>query len=152
MDAADQRVCELTREFFEIFPDYSLCRTLAANATDGVISRRQAIGHLSSKAWAQQKNQVMIDEKLDARTVEIGGGRTLIKDLSLRKILDLADQDLDLIIRFYLKHPYAHHRTFRSRWLPNWLRSFFLRVLIGNAQRRGIELNYGECFELLTLL
>jgi len=152
MEDSGRQVSELTREFFAIFPDYAFCRTLAANVLDGVTTRRQAVGHLSSKAWAQEKNQQAIKEKMDARTVEWQGRRLRIKDLSLRQILDLPDSILHEIIRFYLKHPHAHRRTFRSRWIPNWIRSFFLRVLIGNAQTRDLQLNYGECFELLTLL
>lgn len=152
MDTVDRRVDELTREFFAIFPDYSLCRTLAANTLDGLTSRRQAIGHLSSKAWTQEKNQAQIDEKLDGRTVQARTGRIRIRDLSLRQILDLPDEGLEEVVRFYLKHPYAHGRTLRTRWLPNWIRGFFLRALVGNAKSRGLELSYGECFDLLTLL
>ena len=152
MEDSSRQVSELTREFFTILPDYAFCRTLAANVLDGVTTRRQAVGHLSSKAWAQEKNRQVIKEKMDARTVEWEGQRLRIKDLSLRQILDLPNPVLEDIIRFYLKHPHAHRRTLRSRWFPNWLRSFFLRVLIGNAQTRGLKLDYGECFELLTLL
>ncbi len=152
METSSRKVSELTRDFFAIVPDYLFCRTLAANVLDGVTTHRQAIGHLSSKAWAQEKNHQAIEEKLDARAVEWEGNRLRIKDLSLRKILDLPDPLMDEIIHFYLKHPHAHRRTFRSRWLPNWIRSFFLRSLIGNAKARDLKLNYGECFELLTLL
>jgi hypothetical protein len=152
MDEDTRTISELTREFFAIFPDYAFCRTLAANVLEGVTTRRQAIGHLSSKAWAQQRNRQEIQEKLDARTLLVGERRVRIKDLSLRSILDLPDPLLDEVIRFYLKHPYAHGRTLRSRWLPGWIRGFFLRVLIGNARARNLRLDFGECFELLTLL
>ena len=152
MQSGIKTVPELTREFFSIHPDYGLCRTLAANVLEGVQTERQAVGHLSSKAWAHQKNQATIREKLDARSVEIAGRRVPLKSLSLRNILDQPDELLEEILAFYLKHPYAHGRTFRSRLLPNWLRGFFLRVLIGNAKTRGLSVDYGECFELLTLL
>ena len=152
MSAADKSYRDLIQEFFKLYPDYALCRTLAANVQERVTSHSQALEHLARKARASEQNREQIEEKLNARTVQIQGRAVLIRDLSLRRIVDLDDQELAQIVRFYFKHPFAHGRTRRSRFLPNWIRTFFLRSLLGNAKMRELDLEYSEYFDVLTLL
>ncbi|MFQ5738356.1 MAG: hypothetical protein ACE5JX_05045 [Acidobacteriota bacterium] len=152
MAESGKSVRQLTHEFFEYYPDYFLCRTLAENTRNDVTTYSQAIGHLSRKAWAWEKNRREIEEKLDRRVVHIQGRPVRIKDLSLRQIIHQEDAVLEQIIAFYFKHPYAHGRTWKSRLLPSWTRSFFLRVLLGHARQRGLELSYRTYFDIITLL
>lgn len=152
MSATGKSFREMVHEFFRLYPDYALCRTLAANVEEHVTSYAEAREHLARKARAWEMNRVEIEEKLNARTVQVEGCAVLIRDLSLRRIIDQDDDTLARIVRFYFKHPYAHGRTWRSRFLPNWVRTFFLRSLLGNAKMRKLDLEYGEYFDVLTLL
>ncbi len=143
---------ELTREFFRLFPDYQLSRTLAENVGDQVLTYPQALQQLARKRQAQSENWEVIEEKLEQRSVEQNERRLKLRDLTLRQILQLDDRAFEEVVRFYFKHPYAHRRTWRSRWAPRWLRSFFLRVLFGHAKGRNLSLDYPEYFEILRLL
>ncbi len=152
MAGGDKAVRDLTREFFRSFPDYHFCRTLAENIQEQVITYPQALQSLARKQEAQRENWETIQEKLDQRTVVQGGRRLLLKELTLRQVLQLDDEVLQEAIEFYFKHPYAHQRTWKHRWAPRWVRSFFLRVLFGHARSRRLDVNYEECFEILSLL
>ena len=144
---------ELIHEFFGYYPDYEFCRTLALNIEESVTDYQESIEILSRKAHAAEQNREAIAEKLDQRTVTIDGHPTTIKDLSLTRIIGLSDDRiLSEIVSFYLKHPYAHGRTRTTRLLPRWGRTLFLSALIGHAKRRGLELDYHACFDLLKLL
>lgn len=143
---------DLIRELFNVCPDYSFCRTLADNVQAGVTTRAAALGYAAQRAHAGETLRREIEERLDRRSIRSGVKAVPLKELSLREILDQDDGVLKEIVRFYFKHPFAHGRTRRSRWLPAWIRTFFLRVLLGNAKRRGLDLDYHECFEMLTLL
>lgn len=152
MGAEGRNVHELTREFFKYYPDYAFCRALAVNIKNNVTTYRNAIEMLARKSWTAEQNSGQIREKLDQRSVTINGQWVCIKDLSLRKIMDQPDNLLKEIADFYFKHPYAHGRTKRSRFLPRALRTLFLSILLGHAKRRGILLDYEAYFETLTLL
>lgn len=148
----DVPVGDLIRELFKVCPDYSFCRTLAENVREGITTHAAALGHAAQRARADETLRHEIEERLNRRSVHSKGKVVPLKDLSLREILDQDDAVLTDIVRFYFKHPFAHGRTRRSRWLPAWLRTFFLRALLGNAHRRQLDLDYSECFEMLTLL
>ncbi len=151
--ASAETVRELTRAFFQSYPDYFLCRTMAENVAEGVKSRTEALSDLAQKARASAQNSQQIEEMLNRKTITLGHGETvLLQQLKLREILDLDDQSLTEVVRFYCKHPYAHGRTRKSRLLPRWLRTFFLSALLGHAKNRSLDLDYGSCFELITLL
>ena len=143
---------ETIRRFFQIYPDYWLCRTLAENILEGTTTEAEALQILGTKAKASDENRGDIEEKLDRKTIPVRGQNVRVRSLSLRDILDLDDVGLQQVVQFYFKHPYAHQRTYRTRWLPNLLRTFFLRVLLGNARDRNLELNYRACFQILRLL
>ncbi len=150
--AEDVSVRDLTREFFRICSDYSFCRTLADNVRAGVTTHAAALGHAAQRAAAGETMRSEIEERLNRRSIQSKGRVVALKDLSLRQILDQDDDVLADIVRFYFKHPFAHRRTRESRWLPAWYRTLFLRSLLGNAMRRELDLEYGEFFEMLTLL
>jgi len=99
-----------------------------------------------------EKNQSEIEQKLDLQSIVIQGRPVPLKDLSLRRILQLDDSQLASVLKFYIKHPFAHGRTLRSRWVPGWIRSIFLRVLLGHAKNRNLDLNYPIYFEMLRVL
>ena len=75
---------QLTHEFFQYYPDYAFCRTLAFNIQNKVTSYRNAVGILAKKSWAAEQNQQQIEEKLNRRTIQIQNNLLKIKDLSLR--------------------------------------------------------------------
>jgi len=143
----------LIQEFFGYYPDYLLCRTLAFNVESNVTTHEQALEILVKKAGAAQQNQDYIEEKLALQKVSIDGKFILIRDLSLKQIVHGSDDKaLREILGFYFKHPYAHSRTKRTWLLPRWIRTFFLGALIGHAQSRGLDLDYGAYFEMLKML
>ena len=107
---------------------------------------------MAKKAKAAEQNQALIQEKLDLKTVSITGRPVRLKDLSLNQILKLNDQVLKEILVFYLKNPYSHGRTKRSRWLPRWVRTSFLSALLGHARSRGIQVDGEVDFEILRAL
>ncbi len=151
--ASAETVHELTREFFHFYPDYFLCRTMAENVAQGVKSRAEALADLSQKARASEQNAGEIEQMLNRRTIQRATGETLLlRHMKLRDVLDLDDEALAEVVRFYCKHPFAHGRTRKSRLLPRWYRTLFLSVLLGHAKRRELELDYGAGFELITLL
>ncbi len=152
MESAKNPVPELTQEFFSYYPDYLLCRTLAINVVNKNTTYAKAIDMMAKKARAAEQNQALIDEKLDLKTVSIAGRTVRLKDLSLNQILKLKDEVLKEILLFYLKSPYAHGRTKRSRWLPRWARTSFLSALLGHARSRGIQLDGEVDFEILRVL
>lgn len=150
MQSPSQR--QLVREFFHLYPDYSLCRSLAENIQVGVTTRSHAIEMLARKARAEKENQLEILDKLNKKVVRVRSQWVEVKNLALREIMDQPSDVLKEIVDFYFKHPYAHGRTLRTRFLPRVLRTIFLSVLLGHAKRRGIELDYESYFETLKLL
>lgn len=152
MRQEDRPLGEIIREFFQYHPDYAFCRTLAMNIKEGTATYGGAVEILTRKARASEQSREEIQEKLDRRTVEIGGRLARIKDLSLREAMRQDDRVLTQIVEFYFKHPYAHGRIKKTRLVPRWIRTFFLSVLVGHARRRGLDLEYGEYFEMLQLL
>ncbi len=149
---AKDSVRGMTREFFRTYPDYSFCRTLADNVRGQVTTYAQALQHLARRAQAADLHAAEIQAKLDRRTVTVGQRQVALKSLSLRRIVELEDLVLAQVVGFYFKHPFAHGRTYKSRWLPGWVRTFFLRALLGTARRRGLDLDYPQYFEILELL
>ena len=143
---------QLVREFFSIYPDYGLCRTLADNIAEEQTTHPDAIRFLSLKAQAAAENAEQIDQKLAAVSVSTKGGPVPLRTLGLADLMGLEAAPLKSVLEFYLKHPYAHGRCSRSRWRPALLRSFSLRVLVGHAKGRDIDLDYPAFFELLKLL
>lgn len=152
MSPGEKSTRELVREFFQYYPDYALCRAMAANVQSEITSYRTAVESLARKAGAEEQNRGQIEEKLDRRAVSIDGRRVRIKELSLRQAMNQPDEVLREILLFYFKHPYAHGRTHKSRLLPRILRTFFLSTLVGHARRRGLDLDYDEYCDMLTLL
>ncbi len=142
----------LTAEFFRDYPDYSFCRNLAVNVNKQLVSPANALALLAQKARAVQENRVEIERKLSTKTV-VAGDRTLrLCELSLAQVMHLEDNALREALEFYFKHPYAHGRTRRTRWLPRILRTFFLSAVVGHARSRNIELDYGGYFRMLKML
>lgn len=152
MKSVENRVGDLTREFFAYYPDYRLCNTLAVNVENGVTSYGDALSAMSGKARAAELNREAIAEKLNLRSVNVQGRTVRISELSLGEILRLDRETCRTVVDFYFKHPYAHGRTRKSRWWPRWFRTLFLSTILGHAKRNGIELDYGSCFEILKLL
>ena len=142
----------LVREFFRIFPDYGLCRTLAENIRERHTTYPEALRQLALKVETTRESQVQIEEQLDRRSIVSQGKTMRIKDLALRQISELDDNALGEVLDFYSKHPYAHGRCKKSWWMPSWIRSFPLRFLIAQARARGLKMEYSELFELLGLL
>ncbi len=152
MNSVEGRVRDLTGEFFAYYPDYRLCHTLAVNVENGVTSYLDALSAMSSKARAAELNREAIEEKLNLRSVSVQGRTVRISELSLGEILRLDLDTCRTVLDFYFKHPYAHGRTGKSRWRPRWSRTLFLSAILGHAKRKGIDLDYGSCFEILKLL
>lgn len=152
MKSVESKVRDLTREFFAYYPDYRLCTTLAVNVEKGVTSYGDALSAMSSKARAAELNREAIEEKLNLRSVDVQGRTVRISELSLGEILRLEPDTCRTVVDFYFKHPYAHGRTRKSRWLPRWFRTLFLSTILGHAKRNELELDYGDCFEILRLL
>ncbi len=142
----------LVREFFRVFPDYRLCRTLAENIREKHTTYPEALHQLALKVEATRENWLQIEEQLDRRFVASEGKTIRIKDLGLRQIQELSDNALREVLDFYSKHPYAHGRCKKSWWIPSWVRSFPLRFLIAQARARGLKMEYADLFELLGLL
>ncbi len=143
---------ELVQEFFRMFPDYRLCRTLAENIREKHTTYPEALHQLARKVETTRENGVRIERRLDRRCVTREGRRIRIKDLGLRQIPELSDDALREVVDFYAKHPYAHGRCKKSRWMPSWIRSFPLRFLIAQARARGLKMDYSDLSELLGLL
>lgn len=152
MASEEDRFRKLTHDFFRTYPDYPFCRTLAANIIDQVTTYESATAILAKKVQAAEQNRQQIDEKLDHYRVQINGQPVRVRDLSLGEIVRQEDHVLQEITAFYFKHPYAHGRTKKSRLLPQWIRTFSLRVLLGHARKRELELDYEACFDMLRLL
>ena len=152
MESEDERFRTLTHNFFQAYPDYAFCRTLAANIIDHVTTYESATAILAKRARAAEQNRQQIDEKLDHYKVEIHGQPDRVKDLSLGEIIRQEDSVLQEITNFYFKHPYAHRRTKKSRLLPRWIRTFFLSALLGHAKERELDLDYDDYFDMLRLL
>ena len=152
MESEEERFRTLTHDFFQAYPDYTFCRTLAANIIDHVTTYESATAILAKRARAAEQNRQQIDEKLDHHKVEIHGKPARVRDLSLGDILRQEDPVLREITNFYFKHPYAHGRTKKSRLLPRYIRTLFLSVLVGHAKHRGLDLDYDACFGMIRLL
>lgn len=152
MEPERHSVPDLTQEFFAYYPDYLLCRTLAINVVNNNTTYSVAINMMATKARAAEQNRTLIQEKLELTSISVGRRPVRLKDLSLHEILKLQDEVLKKIVVFYLKNPYAHGRTKRNRWLPRWIRSYFLASLLGHARNRGIQVNGEVDFEILKVL
>lgn len=152
MHSPESSIREMACELFGYYPDYLLCRALAENVQAGRLSLASAIQQLASRARAMERNRLEIQQKLDRQSILIGGQAVPIRKLSLRRIMRLGDPELESVVRFYCKHPFAHGRTFRSRWIPSWIRSFFLRAILGHAKNRNLPLDYRVCFDMLQVL
>lgn len=152
MDPRKRTIQSVARELFEYYPDYLLCKNLAQNVDENNVTLAMAIQSLAARASAAESHQREIDEKLNRQLAPWNGEEVLLKDLSLRQILTLEDGALADVVRFYFKYPYAHNRTRRSRWLPQWVRSFFLRVLLGHVKGRNLDLDYPTYFEMIKLI
>ncbi len=105
MESEDERVRTLTHDFFQAYPDYAFCRTLAANIIDHVKTHESATAILAKRARAAERNRQQIDEKLDHYKVDIHGQPGRVKDLSLGEIIRQEDPVLQEITNFYFKHP-----------------------------------------------
>jgi hypothetical protein len=152
MGSEEERLRTLTHDFFQAYPDYVFCRTLAANIIDHVTTYESATAILAKRARAAEQNRQQINEKLNHYKVEIHGQPDRVKDLSLGEIIRQEDPVLQEITNFYFKHPYAHRRTKKSRLLPRWIRTFFLSALLGHAKKRELDLDYDAYFDMLRLL
>ena len=152
MPGRDKSLRGLTHEFFGYYPDYLFCQTLALNVENGVTAYQDALDLLARKARAARENSNEIEERLDRRKINVGGRQVRIKELSLREIMGQDEAVLKEIAVFYLKHPYAHGRTRRIRFLPRWARTLFLSALFGHCKRHELDLDYNACFDLLRLL
>lgn len=152
MDPEKQTIQSVARELFEYYPDYLLCKNLAQNVHEKNLTLAMAIQNLAAKSSAAESHQEEIDEKLNRQFAPWNGEEVFLKDLSLRQLLTLDDGALAEVVRFYFKYPYAHKRTRRSRWLPQWVRSFFLRVLLGHAKGRNLDLDFQTYFEMVKLI
>ncbi|HEY2930129.1 MAG TPA: hypothetical protein VGK99_00155 [Acidobacteriota bacterium] len=143
---------EMIREFFQIFPDIQLCHASAQNVLAGITSYQQARELMWKKAEGEKLNHDAIEQRLDSKKVFFGSEWKILKELSLHNIIHLPDDAFREALIFYVKHPYAHSRIKRSRLLPRFLRTFFLRQLIGQAMIRKLPADYDEMFELMSLL
>lgn len=131
---------QLIREFFKIYPDYPLCKTLAQNLMDGVCSYDHAEQLIYGRASGAAQNREAIEEKLSSRKIEIGGEWHLLKEVSLDVLCRLPDESFRQAAEFYLKNPYAHGRVARPVWYrPVITRNRFLRLLWVEARHRGME-------------
>jgi len=142
----------LIQEFFRIFPDYLLCKTLVENIKENQTTYAEALRQLNLKVKAFYENRVQIKNQLNRRSVLVGNERIQIKDLRLLQMARLPNNALQEVLRFYFKNPYAHGRCKECKWIPSWFRTFALRYLIGQARSRGIQMEYSEYFELIRLL
>jgi hypothetical protein len=152
MESQEGTLPGLTRQYFQHYPDYLFCRALAANVRNGITTHGQALTMLLRKAAAARENQEEIRRRLDRRTVRIGNRHVPIKDLSLRQLMEQEDSVLKEVLEFYFKHPYAHRRTLKTRFLPRIFRTIPLSALLGHAKRRNIPLEYDLYFDMLRLL
>ena len=143
---------DLIHEFFQVFPDYGLCRTLAENIRENQTTYPEALRQLALKVEATRQNRLQIEEQLDRRSIAIEGKKIRIRNLGLRQISRLSDDALREVLDFYSKHPYAHGRCKKWWWMPSWIRSFPLRFLIAQARARGLKMEYSDLFKLLGLL
>lgn len=152
MTEQNKTIRQLTHEFFLYYPDYQFCRTLALNIQNNVTTHEDAMEILAKKNRATVENRVEIEAQLNRRTILINKRRVLVKSLSLREIMNQEDAVLEEILKIYFKHPYAHRRTKKFRFLPRWIRTMFLSTLVGHANSRGLDLDYDAYFDMLTLL
>lgn len=155
MDMSDSpaRAHALLREFFKIYPDYSLCRTLALNVADGVVTHTHSIELLQNKAGQVAALRDSIRQVLDKKKVFVDETWRLLKDLTLDQICRLDDRWFAEAMRFYFKYPHAHgrlekRRLFRSRAA----RLKFLRLLLEEGRRRSLPIDYATWEDMLSLL
>ncbi len=142
----------LTAEFFRDYPDYNFCRNLAVNVANQVVTHANALVLLGQKAVTAREQRTEIESKLNTKTVMTSGRAVRLCDLSLQQVMRLEDPALREALEFYFKHPYAHGRTRRTRWLPRIVRTFFLSTAVGHAHSRNIKLDYGAYFRMLKML
>lgn len=140
------------RTYFKRVPDYLFCRALAENVEAGVVSGSQALTLVAVREKRVAENSQAVAERLDQFSIDVDGRRRRLLNMSLNEILQLPDKVLKDVVEFYLKHPFAHGRTFRSKLIPRVLRTYFLGALFGHAKNRRLEVDFVSCFELLRLL
>lgn len=150
MDAPNER--ELIVEFFNIFPDYELCHTSAQNVISGITSYERARQLMWQKAEGAKLNRREIQERLDSKKVYVGKNLRMLRDMTLQEIIHLPDPAFEEVLKFYLKHPYAHSRVGQSRLIPRFLRTLFFRQLIGQAMIRKLEVDIRGMFDLMSML
>ena len=142
----------MLREFLGIFPDFELCRTSVENVAAGVTTYDKARELMWKKAEGAKLNEREIRERLESKRVHDGAAWLRLKDLTWRQIAALPDEALQEAVNFYLKHPFAHGRTRKSRAVPRLIRTLFLRQLIGQAMRRKLQLDVEGTMEMLRML
>jgi hypothetical protein len=147
------KVKQLIREFFGIFPDYPLCRTLAENVLAGIVTYEHAMKVIQEKASGSSLFKQAIDEKLDNKKVGVAGQWRRLKDLSLEEILQLDDKSFIEAANFYFKYPFAHGRVPPPSPLkPRFWRIRFLRQIIEHAKHRKLLMDYDEWEDFLSLV
>ena len=139
-------------EFFDIFPDYELCRTSAQNVIAGVTTYQRAREIMWRKAEGSHTNREAIKERLDNKKIHDGRQLRVLRDMSWRDISGLPDPSFEEVVKFYLKHPYAHSRTGRHRIVPRVLRTLFLRQLVGQAISRKLNVDFAAAMEMIGML
>ncbi len=142
----------MVREFFPIFPDYQLCRTSARNVLAGITSYEKARELMWKKAEGGKLNRVEIEEKLNSKKVYVNQQWKILRIMSLNEIIRLPDEPFGEVLKFYLKHPYAHSRVSRRKLIPRFFRTLFFRQLIGQAMLRKLDVDLQEMFDLLNML
>ena len=151
MPVAEARA--LARQFFRVYPDYSLCRVLVENVEGGVITRERAYELLQGKATAAVTLRESIRESLDKKKVALDGHWHRLRDLALADVRRLDDTGFREVLRFYFKYPYAHDRLGRPAWYrTRRARLRFLYDLLAEGRRRSLAVDYPAWEEMLSLL
>lgn len=149
----DVNIRKLTRELFRIFPDFELVRNLAENIALGITTRGQAEELLWTRVRGSHQSREAIEEKLRDRKIRLQERWVPIRDLSFHEIVALEDRAFEEVLKFYLKHPYAHGRVSRPAFYkPRFFRTLFLRSLVGQAMKRKLALNFPEMLDWLNWL
>ena len=150
MSCPDEK--QMIAEFFDIFPDYELCRTSAQNVIAGVTTYQRAREIMWRKAEGERLNRDAINEKLEGKKIHDGRQLRVLRDMSWRDISRLPDPSFEEVVKFYLKHPYAHSRTGRRRIVPRLLRTLFLRQLVGQAINRRLDVDFNAAMEMIGMV
>ncbi|MBI1748203.1 MAG: hypothetical protein HYR55_16695 [Acidobacteria bacterium] len=153
MSASNRREHDMLRAFFKIHPDYSLCRTLAANIMEGFVTHEHALQLLTSKASQTAALRDSIQASLDKKKIMIEEVGYLLKDLTLDQIIALDDQRFADVLHFYFKYPRAHNRISRPSWFRRRAKRLqFLSALMEESKRRSLSTDYLAWEDLLSLI